>query len=336
MPPSEEDEDEESSAAHGDEEDLSRREFVILLARDVAIAVIVVGTILGAIFAYAQVWPPMVVVESGSMQHSDTRSYLNVVDTGDLVFLRSVGSHTNVVTYVEGRRSGYETYSNYGDVIIFHQPGTPPGTTPIIHRPIVYVEAPSSTSFGGVDAPSLASWPDTWSATHPDGSSAGGDPRGLGSITIRVRTWFGGVEGTADITYPGLGSITTSGFLTKGDHNRDRDWWGRPVADTEIVGKAWGELPWIGLIKLTAWPTTGCCRSGWGSTGPSGAPMNSWDSLTTSLVLIPLGIFLADHGFAFAENLWKAYRTRRKAVVSDDADEASAAEDPPTESDGPR
>jgi len=335
MAAAEEDEDEESSAEDPDTEELDRRDFLIFLARDVLFAVALVGVVIGALFAYAQVWPPMVVVESGSMQHSHSQSYLNVIDTGDLVLLQSVGSSSNIVTYVEGRASGYETYSNYGDVIVFHQPGTSAGSTPIIHRAIIYVDAPSAYPLGGVDAPSLDSFPpNEWSATHPDGTAAT-TPQALGSITIRLRTWASGSETMGAITYTNLGSVRSPGFLTKGDHNPTEDRWGRPVAVTEVVGKARGELPWFGLIKLTAWPTSGCCPGGWGSTGPLGAPRNSWDSLATSLVLIPVGIFLADYGFAFLEKSWKAYRRGKKRSQAD-AEDAPPAEAPPTESDDPR
>src|SRR5688572_5813549 len=107
MAPPEDREDEDSSDGRRDEGELSRRDFALLLARDVAFAVLLVGLVIGALFAYARVWPPMVVVESGSMQHSDVRSHLGVIDTGDLVLLQSVSSGSDVVTYVDGRVSGY-------------------------------------------------------------------------------------------------------------------------------------------------------------------------------------------------------------------------------------
>ncbi|MCK4757263.1 MAG: hypothetical protein KAS67_02300, partial [Thermoplasmata archaeon] len=39
-------------------------------ARDVGLAFLVVVIIMGALLAYCRVWPPVVVVESGSMMHS--------------------------------------------------------------------------------------------------------------------------------------------------------------------------------------------------------------------------------------------------------------------------
>ena len=50
---------------------------------------IVIIIILG-LFAYSGLWPPLVVVESESMQHSNTTSYIGVIDTGDLVIVKKV------------------------------------------------------------------------------------------------------------------------------------------------------------------------------------------------------------------------------------------------------
>ena len=261
MPPKEEKE-RRSSHRTEEPEELTRKEFAILLVRDIAFAGILVAIIFGSMFAYTQVWPPVVVVESGSMQHSHTRGFLGAIDTGDVVLVQAVHSTSDVITYVQGRASGYETYSNYGDVIIFHPPGAPAAVTPIIHRAILYADL-SASSFGGVDIPSLASFPDPWSATHPDGTPTT-NTTGLGNVTLTVRSWSSGFERRDTLTFD-LRPLNRSGFLTKGDHNGDFDKtaYTPPVPVSEIIGKARGELPWFGLIKLTVTPTTGCCRAGW-------------------------------------------------------------------------
>lgn len=322
----------ESSSEPGGDDELSRKEFALLLTRDIAIAAILVALIFGGMFTYTQVWPPVVVVESGSMQHSHVQSHLGAIDTGDLVLVQAIHSRTDVVTYVEGRASGYETYGNYGDVIIFHPPGKPAEVTPIIHRAILYVDHPSGTTFGGVDIPSLAAFPDSWSATHPDGTPAT-TPYGLGNVTVTLRSWASGSERRESLSF-NLRPLTRSGFLTKGDHNSAFDGvptYTPPVPVSEVVGKARGEIAWFGLIKLTVSPTsTGCCRSGWGD---STAPRNSWDSLATSLVLIPVGIFLADYGFAYAERIWKGRRRRKRPTGEEDE---TAERGPEPEPGGPR
>ena len=313
-----------SHRTHEPEEELTRKEFAILLVRDVAFAGILVAIIFGSMFAYTQVWPPVVVVESGSMQHSHTRAYLGSIDTGDVVLVQAVHSTSDIITYVQGRASGYETYSNYGDVIIFHPPGAPADVTPIIHRAILYADL-SASAWGGVDIPSLASFPDPWSATHPDGTPTT-NTTGLGNVTLTMRSWASGFERRESLTYD-LRILRKSGFLTKGDHNPSFDGpltYVPPVPVSDIIGKARGELPWFGLIKLTVTPTNGCCRAGWGDPR---APTNSWDSLSTSLVLIPVGIFLADYGFALIERYWKSWRNARESRT--DSAEGPEQEDVP-------
>src|SRR3989441_7677195 len=49
------------------------------LARDLLVAAIIVVVFLAAIYLYTGVWPPLVVVESSSMQHSDGASFLGVI-----------------------------------------------------------------------------------------------------------------------------------------------------------------------------------------------------------------------------------------------------------------
>jgi len=332
MAPKGDDDPRSSDRTEEPEEELSRKEFAILLVRDIAFAGILVAIIFGSMFAYTQVWPPVVVVESGSMQHSHTRSFLGAIDTGDVVLVQAVHSTSDVVTYVQGEASGYETYSNYGDVIIFHPPGAPAGVTPIIHRAILYADL-SASPFGGVDIPSLAAFRDPWSATHPDGSPAA-LPIGLGNVTLTMRSWSSGFERNDTLTFD-LRPLNRSGFLTKGDHNGDFDKtaYTPPVPVSEIIGKARGELPWFGLIKLTVTPTTGCCRAGWGD--PK-APTNSWDSLSTSLVLIPVGIFLADYGFALIERSWKSWRKARESQSESAEDPGNDDASPPDSEDRPR
>jgi len=293
----------------GEEKPKSLREQVILFARDIAIAFLVVAIVMGALFTYTRVWPPMVVVESDSMQHSGKTSSIGVIDTGDLVLVQTVSLASDIITYEEGRSQGYETYSNYGDVIIFHSPSSPPDATPIIHRAMVYV-VPNPG--GGVDVPSLVDHPSDWSGTWANGAQAT-EPVNLTELTLHnVRTWFGNEPSLQDVTWR-VGGFKGAGFLTKGDHNYNGDeGWGAAIGVNLIVGKARGELPWFGLIKLTLAPgTSGCCPRGWGD--PS-APKNSWDSLLVSLIVIVVGPFAADFGWSFYRDWKKARRKAAKAA----------------------
>src|SRR5438034_4572253 len=114
-----------------DREDDAPEHFWRDLAKDAIIAGVIVAVFLGGLYVYAGVWPPLVVVESSSMSHSDAESKLGVIDTGDMIFQQSVSGRSAVVTYIEGRVTGYTTYGDYGDVIIFRRATS---ATPIIHR----------------------------------------------------------------------------------------------------------------------------------------------------------------------------------------------------------
>ncbi|MCK4366762.1 MAG: S26 family signal peptidase, partial [Thermoplasmata archaeon] len=106
---------------------------ILLLLRDLGVAALIVGIILLSLFLYTGNWPPMVVVESQSMQHSDTESFVGVIDTGDLVLVQNAPSSSDIITYVEGRATGYSTYGEFGDVIIYKQGGDFQAKS-IIHR----------------------------------------------------------------------------------------------------------------------------------------------------------------------------------------------------------
>lgn len=240
--------------------------------------------VLAAVFAYSGVWPPLVVIESESMQHSDTTSYIGVIDTGDIVVVKGIGSMDEVTTYIEGVASGHYTYGEAGDVVIYHRSGM---AKPIIHRAIVNLVY--NYTGGGFDVPSLANVPaEMWSVP-------GGE-----------RTWWN-LQRTLvlhDVGYAGatveidLGAMLSymaqrgnmhGGLVTLGDHNweeingtvvgkYDQRWISsvrEPVREDWIVGKARGELPWFGLLKL--WAT---------GTAPDSTPDNSKTNLFIALGLI--------------------------------------------------
>jgi signal peptidase len=101
-----------------------------------AAAVVFVGLLL---FGVSGVWPPMVAVESGSMEPH--------MHKGDLVFITEPGRYTpdaaygstGVVTAEAGAEVGYRTFGGPGSVIVYDDPGR--GGPPIIHRAVFYVEA---------------------------------------------------------------------------------------------------------------------------------------------------------------------------------------------------
>lgn len=274
--------------------------------RDLLIAAVVMVVILGAIFAYTQVWPPLVVVESSSMQHGDSTSYVGVIDTGDLVFVQAAPHRSDVITYVEGRATGYQTYGDYGDVIIFRIASNPT-LTPIIHRAIMYVIPDPQ---GGADVPDLQNLPPAqWSAIDTNGSPTHSTSQ-LTSVTIHEMGYNHNLGITFDLAYfMGSSLYHHPGYITMGDNNAyhrcfsldpcgpsipyDTSWF---PSQGDIIGHARGEIPWLGLIKLLLSPTSSCAM-GWGD--PC-APANSWTDLAYSLVgiaIFPFALELALWGW---------------------------------------
>ena len=84
-------------------------------------------------------WAPMRAIESGSMEPH--------MKIGDIVFIKDI-SRTNVVTQEEGTTSGYKTFGDYGDVVLYRKYGRT-DVTPIIHRAMYYVEAGEPMWEGG-------------------------------------------------------------------------------------------------------------------------------------------------------------------------------------------
>ena len=249
------------------------------IVHDVLVAIIVVLIIITAIYGYTRTWPPVVVVESGSMQHSTESSALGVIDTGDIVMVKKVTSEDDITPWSIGKEKDYKTYGEYGDVIIYDKNGQ--GGTPVIHRAIVYIRVNET-------------------------NKQAGDP-----YTFDVPEW--GIYNNQTIEYyieelnlqinytPPRGH---NGYLTKGDNQMTNtkidqqsgisDVHGRIVEQVSIdwvVGVARGEVPWFGLIKLNIN----------GNDGYDEAPDNSKTDLKISLVLllgVPIALNIMYYAFA--------------------------------------
>ncbi|GAG01699.1 unnamed protein product, partial [marine sediment metagenome] len=242
---------------------MSKKSEAMALVQDVVVALIVVAIVLGSLYIYGGRWPPMVVVESESMQHDDELSYIGVIDTGDLTLVRTLDNAGAPVTWVEGRDTDYRRYDEFGDVIIYHKNGQTQ-TTPIIHRAIVRIEYNETPGVdGGFDVPTLDIWGETDEIEIEDFNSYHNGRRETITLVIDVKVILNNFKENGDADPHG-------GIITKGDHNREVDqyslpaWTGpgaapegvsqkvEPVEEDWIVGVARGEIPWFGLIKLWA------------------------------------------------------------------------------------
>jgi signal peptidase len=248
------------------------------------IAPLIFLIVLGAVFAYSGVWPPMVVIESKSMQHG-VDSSIGVIDTGDIVIVKQVSSLGEVTTYMDAVPSGYSTYSELGDVIVYYKTGM---DKPIIHRAICNLVY--NTTGGGFDVPALKNVPGSmWSV--PGGEKVWWNLKdtlelhGIGYANVTVV-----LELATMLNYMNATGSVHGGLITMGDNNwyngpngtalgkYDQKWINtvrEPIKPEWIIGKARGELPWFGLLKLYA---TG--------TAPSYTPKNSQTDLVISLAHI--------------------------------------------------
>jgi len=230
--------------------------------RDALTAGAIVALILLILLAYSGIWPPMVVVESGSMQHDipgkPAVSHIGVIDTGDLVLIKTA-DRASIQTYIDGVKSNYKTYGEYGDVIIYY-PNGERDQIPIIHRAIVYLEL-NQTTERSYDIPSLKDYPGNWSI----------EPYELNHEYIH--RWYD-LSGTLYLYNIGYYNVTieihldtilrnspepNSGYITMGDNAAtnapvyDQAFsisLNHPVPPSEVKGVARGEIPWFGLLKL--------------------------------------------------------------------------------------
>ncbi|MFC5368169.1 S26 family signal peptidase [Salinirubrum litoreum] len=110
----------------------------LMFVREVLTSVLAVVAVGLLLFAISGVWPPMVAVESGSMEPHMSR--------GDLVFITEPGRYapdaavgdTGVVTHETGVQTGYRTFGDHGSVIIYDRPDR--FGPPVIHRARLHVE----------------------------------------------------------------------------------------------------------------------------------------------------------------------------------------------------
>ncbi|MDZ5810696.1 S26 family signal peptidase [Halorubrum sp. AD140] len=114
------------------------REGALMWIRELLSSVAIVLAIGLILFGVSGVWPPMVAVESGSMEPN--------MEVGDLVFVTEPGrlapdaadNDVGVVTYENGETVDYRTFGSYGSVVIYRPPGRT--ASPIIHRAMFHVE----------------------------------------------------------------------------------------------------------------------------------------------------------------------------------------------------
>ncbi len=206
------------------------------------VAVVMVICIFSSILLYSQEWPPISVIESESMTHSGYWQP-GTMNVGDIVFVKKATTAPgNIITYVTGRDTGYRTYGQFGNVILYKSSSD----LVIIHRAMFYL-----------------SWNDSQPVVQ------GYHNQSWMKVTSKyVEIDGAGINGRNLVVLIG-GFVNQSGFITCGDYNLVHSMltatWNNslyiasdqnvgitnhPINSSRLVGVAFWDIPWFGLIKL--------------------------------------------------------------------------------------
>jgi len=244
------------------------------LVRELVLAAGMITLLVLAMWAHTGSMPPLVVVESNSMQH-DSNGEIGTIDAGDLILVHSPEDN-RVITFAEATDPksdyyGYESLGMEGDVIIYERNGES-DSTPIIHRALFKISIGESLPAedqdgceGGVfwNGLCITSW-----------SVPGSDQVNVKEINLV----FDGVN-TGKYSCGGIAaqhgsewfsvenySPMNPGYITLGDNNDCNDDQGvfefaqglssihsgmiRPVQEDWVIGISGAEIPWLGTVKL--------------------------------------------------------------------------------------
>ncbi|WP_424358491.1 S26 family signal peptidase [Methanocella sp. MCL-LM] len=133
----------EPRGSGGQDSGFLTKRFWIEVAKDIAFIAGFMLVIVGLLYAYSGIWPPMVAVDGHSM--------LPNLKPDDLILMQSL-DRTSVTTYDEAVKQDYRTFNDFGDVIVFRPMGDSQ-VTPVIHRAMYYVEEGEPMWSGGPPAP---------------------------------------------------------------------------------------------------------------------------------------------------------------------------------------
>jgi len=235
-----------------------------MLKREGALAIGLVVLLLGSLTIATGNYPPMVVVESGSMMHDRDSGSVGAIDPGDLILVMDP-DRVEIITLAEATQDGnehegYESHGMPGDVIIFRKNGG--SDTPVIHRALFKAVVNPN---GGWDVPGTNVVGASQITLELDYECFHGDSN------LRIENWVPSHEGyitTGD-------NIWSNGCqydqISLKDENNELV---QAIKDEWIIGVASLEIPWVGAVKLAA-------------SGTSGAvPGASWSNLAVLVALI--------------------------------------------------
>lgn len=190
----------------------------VVFVREAAASALVVGVVGLVLFTVSGVWPPLVAVESGSMNPELSRGDLVFIMDEDRLVPDAATGDTGVVTYRTGREVGYQSFGGYGNVIVFKPPNR--AGAPVIHRARFWVEAgerwveeADPSYLNGRTCETIPSCPAPYAGfvTKGDANPYYDQVEGIAPV-VRPR-W---IRGTAEFAVPWLGYVR----LTVGEVQR--------------------------------------------------------------------------------------------------------------------
>lgn len=289
----------------------SRREQRFRLVRDLVGGFVILGIILGGMFVASNgAWPPLIVIESGSMMHPGYDAnhrevgygYLGTIDVGDILFVRHLDDpRREVRTWAEG---GPLHYGRPGDVVQYDPNGIPAGqldannnsVVPIIHRAMAWIDVRENEDRTH-----------TYTLHWTDGQL----------ITFGEEGVYFPELGFSEIAgfEPGDGwKPTFSGLITKGDNPNTNPISDQAAGITTVVDPLWikgtvhGEIPWLGLGKLAIQTgQTNPQMPGWTRVGNAFAPIELWSMFFLCVALMVVVPVAWD-----TYRIWRSHRRRRR------------------------
>ena len=187
------------------------------LARDVLVSLVVVLGVGLLLFAISGVWPPLVAVESDSMDPHLQKGDLVLVVEEDRFAPEFAAGETGIVTAETGAEHDYARFGGPGDVIVY-QPNGIAATTPIIHRAHLYVEQGEN-------------WYERADPEFVDADSCNGLPA---------------------CPAPATGFITKGDNEVTNDYYDQQRGISTVVEPEWVKGRAVLRIPWLGWIRLAA------------------------------------------------------------------------------------
>ncbi len=244
------------------------------LVRELVLATGMITLLVLAMWAHTGSMPPLVVVESNSMQH-DSSGEIGTIDAGDLILVHAPEDN-RIITFAEATDPkseyyGYESLGMEGDVIIYERNGES-DSTPIIHRALFEISIGQALPAENQnDCDEGVFWKDlcitSWSVPGSDQVNV----KEINLVLDGVNTGkyaCGGVAAQHGSQWFSVENYTplNPGYVTLGDNNDCNDDQGvfefaqglssihsgmiRPVQEDWVIGISGAEIPWLGTVKL--------------------------------------------------------------------------------------